>query len=349
MKKLKRIAFKSVILYVVFFVVMSSIASTYAVQQPNPVEVGDGEGGSSGPTVRYFTEADGQTVANYAINFINNEIGDRQTCYDTGTSNPGWKSDGRFHVCCTTGVALMYQNALGINIYDLGFSTRSSTGISNMLGSPNWQQITSSSEIRPGDIVMRDGHTEMYVGNSKNANFGSSPSNKCVKLSGGPRYKTSGDHFEYAFRLVANVEIDPNAPVTSGSLGNLDSGIYNKYFTEGKFYFRGVPDGTYSVVARKNIFQIIVDAVKEIANFLAGLMTYLFRGVIISIISVFDRLLNTTIQSMNGDPENDSVTLEESGMDSTNADMQDREGTVSIEGILFNDIDLFDANIFRID
>ena len=36
------------------------------------------------------------------------------------------------------------------------------------------------------------------------------------------------------------------------------------------------------------------EPLKELLNFFTGLITYLFRGLIIGIISIFDRLINNT-------------------------------------------------------
>lgn len=112
------------------------------------------------------------------------------------------------------------------------------------------------------------------------------------------------------------------------------------------FFFNGIPDGKYSLASRKNIFEILVESLKELLNFFTGLITYLFRGLIIGIISIFDRLINNTVQSINDAPK----SLEESGVSATSADdPYSMNRSVTIEGLVFNDIDLFDINIFRID
>ena len=126
----------------------------------------------------------------------------------------------------------------------------------------------------------------------------------------------------------------------------MDGQVFVKEVDYSKFFFNGIPDGKYSLASRKSIFEIIINALKELANFLAGLISYLFRGFIIGIISIFDRLINNTVQSLNDAPK----SLQETGISATNADdPASMYRSITIEGLIFNSIDLFDINIFKID
>ena len=126
-------------------------------------------------------------------------------------------------------------------------------------------------------------------------------------------------------------------------MSNLENGQSIDY---SNFFFNGIPDGKYSLASRKNIFELIVDALSELVNFLVGLITYLLRGVIVSVISVFDRLLNNAVDSMGGE----SKSLQESGVSATSADDPTSiNRKVTIEGLIFGDenMDIFDINIFK--
>lgn len=112
------------------------------------------------------------------------------------------------------------------------------------------------------------------------------------------------------------------------------------------FFFNGIPDGKYSLTSKENIFELLINALRELIDFFTGLITYLFRGLIIGIISVFDRLINNTIKSVNESPQD----LQDAGVKATNADdPMKMHRSVTIEGLIFNNIDLFDINIFKVD
>lgn len=128
--------------------------------------------------------------------------------------------------------------------------------------------------------------------------------------------------------------------------GTAVSAATGKPIDYSNFFFNGIPDGKYSLASRKNIFEIMVESLKDLINFFTGLISYLFRGFIIGVISIFDRLLNNTVASINDSPR----SLEESGVTATSADdPYSMNRSVTIEGLVFNNIDLFDVNIFKID
>ena len=80
--------------------------------------------------------------------------------------------------------------------------------------------------------------------------------------------------------------------------------------------------------------------------FLTGLIIYLIRGLIIAFISVFDRLLNNTVRSVNYAP----VLLKNSGISLTNADdPMSMNRYISIEELVYNELDLFDVDIFKVE
>ena len=114
------------------------------------------------------------------------------------------------------------------------------------------------------------------------------------------------------------------------------------------FYFNGIPDGKYSLSTRKSILDIIIDTISSLLDYFVGLLTYILRGVIISFISVFDRILNNTMDAMNGKERN----LKQSGISANDADDPTSiNRSVTIEGLVFGDedMDIFDINIFRVD
>lgn len=203
----------------------------------------------------------------------------------------------------------------------------------------------STDNVQVGDILISSHHVMIYVGNGK------------IVDSLGSR-ETEGRHPGVAVRNVPS-DVTKIARITETGAAGISSfvttyngtgvrasgGIINgKDNNYSNFYFYGIPDGKYSLATGKNIFEIIVDLMKNLLNFFTGLLTYLFRGVMISFISIFDRLINNTFDSVNGTPK----TLQDSGVTATSAD-DPTNRSVTIEGLIFNEIDLFDINIFQVE
>ena len=339
MTKVKRIIFKIIVIYLIIYMMLGSIGSVFA-------DTG-------------YDAAAGEYLSQYTREYISTYVRQRSdgtynTKYDTIPDPCYWTggSDGEgiWHVCCTTGVQLMYKQALGIDLQSYGYSLSSGLNITsirneNSLLRQYFDVITEESQLRPGDIMCGAGHTEMYVGNGEHLNSGADshggtrPVAKIVA-----RYNPFGTHsdptldFLYAIRLKGSIAVDPSGIITS--TGALVATSY------ADFFFNGIPDGKYSLASRKNIFEILVDALKELVGFLSGLIGYLIRGFFVGIISIFDRLINNTVQSLNDAPK----SLQETGVSATSADdPYSMYRSITIEGLIFNTIDLFDINIFKVD
>lgn len=292
----------------------------------------------------------GEYVSKYARDYIKQYVKSGNTdyvccvpCKWTGGSD----GKGIWQVCCTTGVQYMYKKALGIELTEYGWSTMCPTTFSDISNSSStlhkyFDVITKESDLKAGDIVCNDGHNEMFIGNDEHFNSGYAGHNPVALIEQEKNsLKSAGGAFDYALRLKKSVQVDPSGKVTGTG-----EGIVGKKVDYSNFYFNGIPDGKYSLASRESIFEILINALKELINFFTGLIGYLFRGLIIGIISVFDRLINNTIESVNDSPK----SLQESGVQATNADdPYSMNRSVTIEGLIFNDIDLFDINIFKVD
>ena len=146
MKKIKVLLKRLIISYVIIFMTLSSMSSSFA---------------------GIYNAKSGETVSQYARDFIAQYCKDKKTEYShvgfAKTDAPHWSGgafgQGYFKGDCTNGVHYMYLKALGVDIAEYGYGS-SSSAISNLKGkySQYWQEITSSSEIQPGDVLLRDGH-----------------------------------------------------------------------------------------------------------------------------------------------------------------------------------------------
>jgi hypothetical protein len=287
---------------------------------------------------RSYDDKCGEYLAQYAKDFIEKYCTPKTKTKYVAIAEPNWTGgsfgQGTFQACCTAGVKYMFELALGINIYSLDFNSGCSYAIVNMANSSNWIEITSESDLQAGDIVINCHHTELYIGNGQRANFGNSPYSGAIRT--GASLTSAGGEFTKAFRLNSSVDVDPSGVVPSSS----DSSSLNY----SDFFFNGIPDGKYSLSSGK-IWETLINAIADILDFLIGIITYIVRVTIIGFVSLFDKLLNNMVTSVT---TNTKTTLEESGLSSTSADDPESENrSVTIESILFNQLDLFDVNIFE--
>ncbi|MCI8310100.1 MAG: hypothetical protein HFJ45_08100, partial [Clostridia bacterium] len=110
------------------------------------------------------------------------------------------------------------------------------------------------------------------------------------------------------------------------------------------FFFNGIPDGKYSL-ARANIFDAIIDFLQNILYYLTGILALISRMIWIGFASMFDRLLNWTVANLT---DTNTYTVEDIGLDSTRADDTDsKKRYVTVESILYNELDFFDVNVFK--
>jgi hypothetical protein len=286
-----------------------------------------------------YDAACGEYVSQYARDFIAEYCTptETKTVYDTGATYPenswsgGAEFSGKFHACCTTGVYYMYKLALGIDIYEYGFNASTTASRNNMTGSYSqyWDNVTSQT-LQPGDILLHVtpdiGHTEMYIGNNENANFGNSP--YAGKVTVGPRL---GSEFNYAFRLKNSVDVSP-----AGQVRSVSSNI-----NYSKFFFNGIPDGKYSL-ANRPFWKVIIDTIAQVLDFLINLIFYIIRAVIVGYTSIMENLLNWIINVV-ADTNVEDKSL---NMSSTEASTSDSENKITVDKILFNKLEIFDINVF---
>ena len=105
MNKLKNIAKRIIIIYVILFIILGSSSSVYAK--------------------RGYDAQCGEFVSQYARDFIKKYCTPESKTRYAGIAEAEWSGgsfgQGTFICCCTAGVKYMYELALNVNLYDLGF------------------------------------------------------------------------------------------------------------------------------------------------------------------------------------------------------------------------------------
>lgn len=104
-----------------------------------------------------------------------------------------------------------------------------------------------------------------------------------------------------------------------------------------EFYYSGTQEGTYIVEA--GLWEKVINALSEIASYLLGLFLLAPRVVIVGCIEIMEIILTALV--------GDGVDMAEvfasglSGMDTYS------QQVVNVEKIIFNEIPMLDANIFK--
>lgn len=270
MKKIGRMLKKLLIIYLIIFIAISSMSKCYA---------------------RPYDADCGEYLSDYARDFIQKYCTPvERTHYDNSTIYPHWSGgsefQGDFYACCSTGVWYMYKNALGVDIYNFDFAGMCDTARAQMLSSSNWEEITSASDAKPGDIVINDHHTELYIGDNENANFGNSPHSG--RIVGGPRY----GEFTNIFRPTFAVNPQGSVPVEEEE----DLSIYD----ENGFIYSGVAE-LKSYEASKPFGKWIFEKLTEILDYIVGIATLGIRMVIVGWTAIVERFfIDGIVNSVTG-------------------------------------------------
>ena len=319
MRRIKLILKRIIIVYLICYIILSSASTCFA---------------------RGYDAACGEYVAQYARDFIAEYCTpETKTVYDCSFLYPedhwggGTEFNGTFYACCSTGVYYMYKLALGINIYQYDFHGMCGDSVRAMSSSPYWENVTNQT-LLPGDIVINVHHTEMYIGNNQNANFGNSPNSGSIP--NGPCVNTGkggSRDFTHAFRLKSSVEVNPTGKIRGGSSSNVN---YSKFF------FNGIPDGEYSL-AKRTFWQVVIDSLLQVVDYILGLALYIIRIVIVGYTSIMENILNWFINVVS-DTNVEDKSLDISSTEPSTSSSVDK---ITIESIIFNREELFDINIFK--
>ena len=240
--------------------------------------------------------------------------------------------------CCATFVSCVYEHVAGIQIrthgaLDVGNKFRTSLGGSVDLNS-----------VQPGDVLTRHrtggGHTAIYIGNNQIAEASESTPLPLGKVLISAYTPSSWENAWRISEATASQVTTLNSEFSITGTGNIGS----TKIDYSNFFFNGIPDGKYSL-ARANIFDAIIDFLKNILYYLTGILALISRMMWIGFASMFDKLLNWTVANLT---DTHTYTVEDVGLDSTRADdTNSKNRYVTVESILYNELDFFDVNVFK--
>lgn len=351
MKKLKFLFKRIVVVYLILFLILANTSQCMA---------------------RAYDAACGEYVSNYAKEFIG-KYGSNSVY--VATAEVSWAGgsfgNGTFRCCCTSGVKYMFEQALGVNLYNYGYSAWASNNLS--ITSTYWDKNPVSA-AKPGDIYVKEGHVELATGGGGTANFGSS----------GPSCKigNEGGRFQIAIRMKSNVDVNPSGTITgSGSSSNYDEEKDSIYGSNG-FVYQGV--ATLSgYESGGTLGKWLFDTLLKILDWIIGLLTYILRMAIVGWTIIIERVFidgivnmvtginNTsgeTEEETSGDEEDPNAAIgDESNPDEyvstgvvavsnigNNAKLNaasnsanSSKANVTVENIVYNRVPILDANFFN--
>ena len=331
MKHLKIILKKIIVIFTIFFILISSISSSFAQK---------------------FDDSAREYLRQQTENFINQHAGN--SVYSTsGEHLPANFVGETFYSCCTSGIQYVYQVFLGIDITQLGFSYLAVTNLSS-LRNEHWTEVPLSS-AKPGDILVRDGHAEMVASNggATHFNFGSGRTNANLNIHPG------NDSFTAVFSLNSDTEVTPSGDVPVTTLDREDNLIEDP---DDKFYYQGIPDGTYT--GAKSALNWIFNLLSQLIDFVAGLLTLIIRMVFIGYANIIVNIITTAVNDLTGEaveqPEEEAgitdapdATSSERLLDNnsyytpTSTELQpEGDDQLTIDKIILGEVPLLDVNFF---
>lgn len=305
----------------------------------------------------------GRYVASYAKNFVEkNKI--RWTMDYWNVDRLGvFEGAGKYASECVGFVKKMYKEALNYEGYE-GIPVPSSNKPYCVYNEPANTQagkrgpdfeligINDLSKANPGDIIENFHHDMIYVGNINGlsgviVNNGSTP-NGLITMDAYQNYAHSGNcsgncNFRI-WRLTEEAAAKLGDASTFNANGDLVEAGLNSHGKGGlsqanmsNFYYNGIPDGKYSVT--KGFLERIIDALKDIFNFLIALIPNIIKMVFVGWAAIFESLITTAVKTATGDENLESVPV-------TSTDIESGDN-ITIEKIVFNKMSIFDVNFFN--
>lgn len=273
MKRVKRVVKKAIIVYIIIYLILGSISSSYA---------------------RTYDKECGEYISQYARDFIDKyctptETKTRYVLISKARWTGGEFGKGIFEACCNTGIRYMYELALGVELADYGWANSCATDCEGLGNYPQfWEDVTNQT-LEPGDIVFSTSHTEMYIGDNQNANFGNSPYSG--KIANGPRL---GSDFTKAYR--PKFDVNPTGTIPIGELEDEDLSIYD----DNGFIYKGVAS-IESYESSTPLGKWIINMLSEILDYLIGILTFGIRVVIVGWTAIIERFfIDGIVNSITG-------------------------------------------------
>ena len=112
---------------------------------------------------------------------------------------------------------------------------------------------------------------------------------------------------------------------------------------DGEFYYSGTSKGTYTV--KEGIFEWLLEAMGQIADWLLGIMTLGFRMVVVGWTALIEKILTWALESSSGVNVNGSVIEDTNDLTS----LTDSSNNLTVEAIVFNKVQALNPDMFELE
>lgn len=269
------------------------------------------------------------------------------TYHDTETSlNNEATSNGQIAFCCASFCNAMLYQALGAErLLEQDRNNEINlrvTGSFNPERNPSFNELTNEDILLPGDIITYSGysiHSLIYIGCDPETGYHqvAENGNRIITLDQFPpnrpiRYRdfilqTKWGQVSRLDPSILEGEWEPKGYITwpGGRTTQVSGYLVLTNWEEEELWYNGIADLVYEGEA-KTWLQLAIESLAEIANYLIGIIIYLFKMPIIAIAQIAETILNWILQIFTG-----SSTLQ----------------MITIEDIIFNRVPLLNINIFQ--
>lgn len=281
MKKVKSALKKLIVIYLIVYITLSSMTSCFA--RGYDKQCGEYASQWARDYVEKYAAQSSYTQSN--LGFLNGNA----ICKWSG----GRDGDGTFYGCCTCFVHWVYYNALGIDLYEYGFSPSSTTAYNDLKGGNQYFDDVSSEELQAGDILLVKGHAELYAGDGQHANFGGTPMNvhnACSRMTPGKSSENA-----IAVRLKNSVDVTPAGTLAFGDVEEENLSIYD----ENGFIYSGVAK-IQGYKGSQPFGKWIISMLTEILDYLIGILTLGIRIVVVGWTAIVEGLINNLVNAVTG-------------------------------------------------
>ncbi len=216
---------------------------------------------------------------------------------------------------CSSFVAFVYKKTCDIELLDNGWAWTTSSYKSNAASKNKIFKVVKygSVTLQPGDILWKDGHVALYIGNNQIAEA-SSPENG-VRI-----------HDIYSFTEVYRLSKIPSAETVQKNSEKFKWPDGSKLVIQDTdiddMEFEGLQEGNFDMVEFN--FDWVLNSLAELLDWFIGITTYIFRMVFIGWASIIELTINAVMEWTTGE-----------------------EASLTIEKLVNNKVPMLDVNFFN--
>lgn len=307
-------------------------------------------------------EVAGRTIAEYAEDLVNNHSDEfiyswadehRQPAYKlqktSGISDPdGISFTNKYGVDCVGFVNFVVHNSIGIGGEEYTEFVVPGTGVKGNY----FEELSPKPDInslQKGDIIWNDGHVMVYIGDGKVAHS----IHEGLSIDGLNSFTDGATDYEH----VARIKESTAASVDSSNCTRIFGSVTGAADDYGLYY--GTTTGSYA--GSYTFGQWLFNKFAGFFDYLAGIITYVFRMQFLGWGNIIEELINYTINKATG-VETVVVDKEESSEESSEEGSTYSPGTeklytptatntnnrLDVEDIIYNRVPFLDVNFLDV-